>query len=314
MHVASINNNIISVPVLVGAANELCSHRELRTTYCTNRSIKTWAHFFLLKSQTTSGVIQNWIKQKQELLSFCKINEQTFRARCKELIALKLITIHPQSHNITLASFTTAAEIMGIEYNGIINIDYDTTAEGTQIFQYILRCEEIRENKQCQISALHYYAKTNSLLWQHLTLLLTEKGAHAKQLENDAHYFQLQLLALQQVAFRHGSELYKIIMQLRADVNRSVEGIKRAHNYKAAQSVSYMKGRMEAFKIIEVEKKVVYSPKRSHLYIPTSTGQRELTKWLAKRKETAWFLCDNLKPTYKTQKRNEKNEKQKAAA
>jgi len=122
------------VAVLKGAASELVTHRELRNSYKTNRSIKTWATYFLLKSLTTSGHISNWTAQKADLLDYCKMTENCFRARLRELQTLKLITVAKKNRNIELTSFTTAAEILGIEYAGTIKIEYNDKQPGQNIF------------------------------------------------------------------------------------------------------------------------------------------------------------------------------------
>ena len=138
------------VPVLRGASEVLVNHRELRNCYQTNRSIKTWATYFLLKSISIPGVIKCWRSQKDHLLQYCKMTESCFMARLKELKALGLITIS-KGLTITLTSFENAAKILGIEYTGTIKIEYDAKIPGKQVFQYYLMLDEIRCNQNKQI-------------------------------------------------------------------------------------------------------------------------------------------------------------------
>ncbi|MBC7509801.1 MAG: hypothetical protein H7320_13795, partial [Ferruginibacter sp.] len=232
---------------------------------------------------------------------YCKMTETTFRARLRELAALKLVTIKSKPYHLTLVSYEKAAEILGIEYEGLVKLDYDISIDGKQVFQYFIRGEEIRNNQQAQLEALHYRAKKNPLLWQHLMILLAKEGISETQLVNDALMFQVLLLKLQQTSFRYGSELYEVIHTLRADINRSVKTIKKAHNYKAKQSVSYMTARMEDLKIIDKQALIVFSPKRSHIYLNRGDGPRvELSRWIEARQETAWNLPNQITLNYKT--------------
>ena len=322
-------SNITLVPILAGAAEVLVAHRELRGTsiskkkkkltktktvayyekrkegYETNRSIKTWATYFLLKSQTTSGIIQNWTAQKKHLLQFCKATENSFRARLAELQQLKLITI-TKNRSILLTSFETAADILGIAYTGIIKISYNDKLPGQQIFQYFLRAEEMRSNQLKQLNALWYYAGKNPLLKEQLHVLLRDSGSDEKKLRTDMQYFQTQLLTLQQQAFKEGSPLLDLIHTLRADINRSVKCIRDTHTYKSAQSVCYMKKVMRQMEIITVTHVCVESTERSRLYISEAEGsskprRRDAYKYIKSKKQTAWFLTDQVNFRYKSQ-------------
>ena len=307
-------NHIVPVAVLHGAPQELCSHRELRHKYQTNRSIKTWATFFMLKSLTPSGYLKNWQAQKQDLLAFCKMNDGTFRARLAEMQKLNLLTIEGKN-NLALTSYKKAASILGIEYQGTYKIFYDTTLKGTQVFQYILRAEEVRSNQNLQLEALRYNADKNPLLLATLTPLLARQGCNMQKLQTCKHYFQEQLLLLQQQAFREGSAIVSIIHQLRADINRSVQKIKEHHQYKSAQSVSYMKRRMHELAIMTITKKFIVSKERTRLYVPDGTPhKRDGYKWLPHQQATAWVLTDQLQHLYKTEQHAKKTASQSKAA
>lgn len=307
------------VPVLAGAAEELVTHRELRTKYCTNRSIKTWATWFLLKSMTTSGVISTWTdaKQKEKILSYCKCTENSFRARLSEMIKLKLVTL-THTRSLLLTSYENAADILGIVYNGTIKIEYNESLPGQQIFQYFLRAQEIRSNQLKQQEALWYHAGKNPLLKDALIQQLIQMGADRKRLQNDLMYFQFQLLKLQKLVFKEGSPLFDIIHTLRADINRSCNGIKEQHTYKSPQSVSYMKKVMKELKIITVKKESIESPERSRLYVSCSPlgdrgRKRDAYKWIPSKKVTAWVLTDQISINIKIEQKPKQNEKKKAA-
>lgn len=299
------------VAVLAGAAAELVTHRELRTKYKTNRSIKTWSTYFLLKSLTTSGQINNWIKQQDHLLEYCKMTANCFRARLAEMQQLKLATVNKKNRNITLTSFTTAAEILGIEYTGTIKIEYNDKQPGQQIFQYYLAMDEIRCNQNMQLDALNYKAEKNPQLKNVLTAVMVQHGADGARL-TEKKYFQQYLFRIQLHYFKQGSDIYSVISQLRGDIQRSVEGIKRQYGYKAAQSVSYLKSKLKQFGIAAIEKNKVESDVRTRLYVTGEGGKKiEANRYCHKTKRTVLFCCDAIQAKIQI---HETKKKQKATA
>jgi len=304
------------VAVISGACEILVTHRETRNTYQTNRSIKTWATYFLLKSLTASPILKDWTSQKEKILVFCKMTENSFRARLAELQQLKLIILQ-KNRSIKLTSFENAAGILGIDYTGTIKIEYNETLPGKQIFQYYLRAEEIRSNQHKQLKALWYYANKQPLLKDALIQMLKRQlGSDEKQLQKCLTYFQEQLLLLQQNAFKEGSPLLEIIHTFRADINRSVLAIRDHHSYKSAQSVSYMKNVMKKIQLIIVQKVCIESKARARLYIPGEGKRRDAYKYIDARKITAWFLTDQIHFLFKTEQLKSKqndNEKKRAA-
>lgn len=287
------------IKILTGCSAELVSGRTLVNKYETNRTIKTWAHFFLLKSLTSSGIIKAWTKQKTHLLEFTKMNENSFRTRLQEMKLLKLCTISDQ-RTITLTSYENAAEILGIDYTGTHSIEYKKENDANQIFQYQLRGDDIRQNQQDQQTELMRKVNKNPLLKSQLTILMQQSfGVTEKQLRQNS-FFQQKLLQLQIETFKHGSALYDIIHSLRADVNRGVNGMQKAHSCKSASTISYMKKVMANYGLLKIEKKTIDSDAdvRSRKKLP---GGLDGYKWMPRKKTTAWVLCDQLSLTYATQ-------------
>lgn len=288
------------VPVLIGAPEELVTHRELRNKYQTNRHIKTWACWFQLKALTTSNKIQNWYKQLDHLLPFLQMNENTLRRRLCEMIELQLITV--VDGDIYLISYEKAAALLNIPYAGTIKVEYNPTKhEGKQIFQYLLRSEEMRSAQLRQLDALLYHLDQNPLLKKTLHILLVKAGADDQRLYKEPRYYQERLLQLQMQYFKEGSELLDNIMLHRADINRGVKKIQENHAYKATQSASYLKKRLYKLRLIQVEKVCVESKQRSRLYIPDGDTRRDGYKYVAATKRTAWFLTDQINFTYEIQ-------------
>jgi len=306
------------IPVLTGAPEALVAQRELRTKYETNRAIKTWSIFFLLKSLTTSGLIKNYAGQAHELAEFCQCNKKTLIRRIEELQKLGLLKFN--GTNILLSSYIKAASILGINYNRLFRITYNPHEyKGNQIFQHLLRVEEIRNNQQKQLGALILNLEKNPLVTEQLMPLLAKQGCKLYRIRTDAKYLQEQLLKLQQTAFIEGSDFLTEIQRFRADVNRSVNGFKKQHHYKSSQSVSYLKKILQKQKLIDVVKKCIYSKERTRLYVPASDGSRkDGYKWLPRLKKTAWFLTDQItvltSSSIQKEMKNESEEKKQNAA
>lgn len=289
------------VAVLRGAPQLLCAERHLRQKYCTNRDIKYWSTYFLLKSITGSGVIQDWRQQRCFILSYVQMAESTFYRQLATLQELKLLTVD-DNYNIHLASYKDAAAIMGLYYEGLIHIPYNPLKHAAkQIFQYFLRAEDIRHNQHRQLDALIYYLYNNPPLRYTITLALVKMGAVEARLLKDKHYLQERLLALQKAVFRHGSDILETVFSLRADVNRGVRCIQRQHDYKSKSSVSYMKRKLFNLKLCSVKKESVESKCKVRIYVPDEASpgkQRDGYKWLRKKLATLWVLTDQINVSY----------------
>jgi hypothetical protein len=287
------------VPVIIGAEEELVQKRELRNTYHTNRDIKSWACWFLLKALTKSGKIQQWTKQEEHLLHYTQMNLKTFYTRLHEMTTLQLITI--EDSDIHLISYEKAAELLDITYYGTKLVEYDPEKQkGKQVFQYLIRGEEFKAAKERQFDGMHFKLDKNPPLKNTLHVLLVKAGADDQRLYKDRHYFQERLLNLQQQLFKEGSDIQDQVFERRADINRSVASIQKAHSYKAKQSVCYIKHRMLELGLIIIEKKRVESNVRARIIIRDGDTRRDGYKYNTRTKKTIWFLCDQISFTYET--------------
>lgn len=297
------------VPILNGAPQALVAHRELRGQYVTkggegyqtNRSIKTWSTYFLLKALTTSSLICDWTKQKKYILEWCQCNENTFRRHLSELKSLNLCQVF-KNRSIQLVSYEKAAEILDIPFSGTTKIKYSPyDTQGKQVFRFFITAEEFRSEQTKQLEALTYWLNKNLSLKNELHLMLLKFGADDKQLRKP-EYYQQRLLALQMQLFKEGSDILSYVFSRRADINRSVNLIKEHHTYKSKQSVSYLQRRMAKHKVINVQKICVESKVRSRLYIPDGLDKRrDGYKWLDKKGVTAWFLTCQISFNYELQ-------------
>lgn len=307
---------IYNVPVLLGAVEILVAERYLRNKYQTNRDIKYWSTYFLLKALTTSGKIENWRAQRPLLFAWLQMNENTFYSHLRALKEKGLLTVDKQ-FNITLVSYKDAAGILDIIYGGTATVPYNPIKNaGNQIFQYIIRAEEIVAAKDRQLNALMYYLDQNPPLRNDLITLMRHHGANEERLLNDVLYFQERLLKLQMQLFRHGSEILEYVFSRRADINRGVRAIQKAHCYVSHRSVSYLKRRMKELKLIEVQKICVESKKRCRIYVPApgEKKSRDGYKWIAGSGKTAWFLTDQIIVNYEKDEKNPERVRKKEAA
>lgn len=317
-------NKIYSVPILIGAPASLVSCRELRghccskkpktekakprnqsagTGYHTNREIKIWSFYFLLKAVTTSSCIHNWREEKQMLLTWTQMEERSFYRYLKFLEEKKLATVD-KFHSIRLVSYQDAAHILDIVYSGTYTVEFNPYKyNGKQTFQHFLRAEEIEDRKNEQLTGMMNKLDKNPALKVDIILMLVRLGASEERLKNDSVYFQQRLLKCQQWLFKTGSDVLSYIYTRRADINRSVKKISDDHCYRSSSSVSYMKRIMEKHGIITIDKIKVVSQVRSRLYISSDGGkQKDAYKWFRDQKQTALILCDQINKTYEVKK------------
>lgn len=319
--VININDYPQQVPVLIGAPSALVPERKLCGKYVKKRSegyqvnaaIKTWSIFFLLKSLTTSGKIKYWTRQQHRLLTWCQCNENTFRRQLTAMQSLQLCTID-DDRCISLVSYEKAAAILGIEYTGTYNVQFNPFKyEGKQSFRFILTAEEFRSEQQRQLEALTFYLNKNPSLKNDLHHMLVKFGADNRQLQNPA-YYQQRLLQLQMHLFREGSDILTIVFSRRADINRGVECIRQHHTYKSKSSVSYLKRKMHQCNVIAVMKVCTESKVRSRLYYKDGEVRKDSYKWIDRKKQTAWFLTDQVTFNYHADVPEKKKETTRRAA
>lgn len=289
---------LIGAPeVLVGLREYCGKHLKKRAEgYFTNREIKTWAAWFLLRSLTKACKIQQWRRQSAHLTAWLQMCEGTLWNRLKEMERMGLVEL--RGSDIYLASYLKAARILGITYQGQTKIPYNHERNsGNQIFQYYIRAEEFRSAQEKQLNTLMYYLNKdeNASDLSELKWKLKDSGADGRRLDEDPAYLQACLLDLQLRAFREASEILPKVAKHRPDINRGVERIQRDHNYKAASCVSYMKRRMVHLGIILVQKRYAESYRRARLWVPDGPGKdREGYKYRKAAKSTLLFLTDQI--------------------
>lgn len=292
-----------------GAVEALVCGREIRVKYETNRTIKTWSAFFILKALTTAGKIGDWQQQAEHLEAVLQCNHNTLRQRLSEMKALKLIKFTDSTNrkkNIHFASWQTASAILNIpEYGTFEEIEYcPASQKGCQVFAHLVRVREIQNATVRQLDGLMYHINKNPLLRDALTIEIDREYGIAPK---SGVEFQQQLLKLQKQSFEKGSATYDIIHQRRADINRSVFSIQAHHAYKGLASVSYMKTKLKKLGLVTVTHTVIESKERNRLHYNTGIqgvgklGQKDGYKYNKRSKSTLMVLCDDIKPVKKTE-------------
>lgn len=318
-------DKLYQVKILKGAPDALVSCRELRGHYCTkpgqkgyetNREIKIWSVFFLLKAMTTAPFITNWRKQRPLLFTWLQMDEKTFYSFLTQLKKKNLITVD-RMFNIHLASWEQAAHILDCFDSSLLTIPFNPYKhEGKQVFQHFLRSEEILSNQTLQHDTLMDKLDKNSSLRDDLLLLMSRQGADRQRLSEDRVYYRERLLQLQLRLFKEGSDLLDYSFTFRADINRGVKKIKEHHKYKSAQSVSYMKRRLAKHGIITIKKVKIVSEARARIYIPHEEKEnsfRDGYKWFKDQKQTALILSDQITLNYERPKRMQREPVKRAA-
>lgn len=323
--IKKISKYPVSVPIIKGAPPALVSRRHLRTKYHTNQEIKYWASFFLLKSLTTASLIQNWVGQKDYLLTWLQMNENTFRKCLKWMKENELAVVDKLTYNIRLCSYEAAAGVLGIEYEGTYNVTFDPEKhKAKQSFQYLLRTEEFEFEKNRQLTALMSKIDKNPSLKEDLLYYLIQFGADYERLHADPAYYAQRLLLMQVRMFQSGSDIFEYIMsKVRADLNRSAKLIKSHHGYRSCQSVAYMKRKMLSTGFATIGRYSITSKTRMRFYFPAQAdtpkhkvrdGMQEGYKWLKGMKQPMWVLTDQIARAYKADPLLEKSKNLKNAA
>lgn len=302
LSLGDIQNKLYQIKALRDADEAACAKREVCGKYLTKREEgyrvnilkKPYSDYCLLKAMSPgASLIQHWRTQTPLLCRWLQLSKRTLETHLKKLAQLGFIKL---SRHIELATWPDAAKILDIEFNGLKTIKYNPLQnEGKQVFQYLITLEEIKSAQDRQLGGFINKLNKNLSDREALHKQLIQAGADEQQLYKDAQYFQERCLRLYMRAFREGSEILTVFTEHRPDINRGVKCIQKHHDYKSAQSVSYLKHRMASLGIISIKKLSVTSENRSRLYVPDENGrQRDGYKWLKKAKITALFLTDQI--------------------
>ncbi len=284
-------NKPLTIKIPIALAESVIWQRKLVCQYETNKVIRAIDTWLCLKSLTTTGVIQFYCNQKNELLQLCKISKASLYTRLHYLQNEKLITWNKRSGTIKLCSYEKLADHYNYTHTSFININYDIT-DNRKICQFLFSIE-IESNQKRQTEALYNSINKNPETKNTLITLMQQYGADRTRL-SEPEYFRKTLWLMQRESFKRGTsgtDIYEVLHSFRADNNRSVhKGLKHAWNCKSPSTVSDIKrGLVKAF-IITVEHVKITSRVRSR-----KKKDEGFVLWLDYKKQTKWFCCDQVK-------------------
>lgn len=266
----------------VELARYAVAQRNLVSKYQVNQFIKCIDTWLLLKQVTRSGKIQQWNRQKNDLLKLCKCSENIFRLRLKQL--QKLNFLHYDKNNIQIASYETIENNLLIDTAKKFEIVYDLT--NTQRLQEWIIAAEIQDNQERQDYMILKRVNKNPHINMQLTAAMLKDGANATRL-NDGRYFLSQMKALYLSDFVAASEIHDTLIDVRPDNNRGVKAIGKAWNTKHAMTVSYWKKILAAAGIIDISKLMIQSCDRTR-------NKNCKVIWNKKDKQTVLVLADQI--------------------
>jgi len=214
----------------------------------------TW---LVLKAITRSGYIQDWNKQKAEILQLCKCSETIFRLRLRWLSKKNFLCLEGKS--IRISAYNTVAKILNIDLNKKFIIQYDSTSK--QRVQEWLIATEITDNQQRQDYMILKRVNKNPHFNMQLTAAMIKDGADCNQLA-DADYFLHHMRSLYLADFVVASDIHDLLIDVRPDNNRGIKAMKKAWNTRATQTVCYWKKILSSVGIIDIQKRKIQSCER----------------------------------------------------
>ena len=271
----------ISIPVEL--ARLATTQRTLANKYQVNNFIRCIDTWLVLKAITRSGIIQDWNKQKKELLQLCKVSETIFRSRLSWLHKKNFLCYDKK--NIRIASFDSLAKILEIDLSKKYSFPYKI--DNKQRVQEWIIATEIQDNQQRQDYMILKRVNKNPEFKMQLTIAMINDGADRARLNKEPEYFLSRMKSLYIADFIQASDIHELLIDVRPDNNRGVKGMQRSWNTKSAQTVSYWKKILQSVGIIDISKFQVQSCERVR-----NINCKVI--WLKKDKETLLVLPDQL--------------------
>ena len=260
----------------------ILSLRKLVNKYETNQAMRAFDTWIVLKNLSSPSLIQNWNKQKSDLLSWCKCSETIFRHRLKLLREMQLIQY--DRNKIVVCSWKALAKKFAVNIEKKLTIQYRKD-DNKKIYQWLVAAE-IESNKDRQDNAIARKLSANPETKMIFDGALIQAGADHKRL-NDLQYYLKWLRILYKSDFIQASMAHDELIAVRPDNNRSVKGIASAWQCKAAQTASYWKKVLVRAKIIDVSKVQIKSQERVR-------NKDCNVLWLRSEKQTLLCLCDQI--------------------
>lgn len=269
---------IIRLKILEGLSRMIVSDRHLRASYKTNRAVKYYGFYCILKSMTTSGLVRDYVNQLTHICEITKRSRSTFYSYLNECIKLGLI--EKVGDNLRLTSWDTLVERFALRERKFTEFNYDTTRKD-QTPEYFLISAEISENQQYQVKSVMLRIGQNPQI-KHFITKEQSPAETVKSLQN----MQVQTF----FDGCGGSEImYSIIHSFNADTQRTVPKLRKAFNLKSNRSVAYLKRQLSERGFAEVTQRFLKSSVRMR-----KDKNIYCTGWDRKLGQSTWHLPDMI--------------------
>lgn len=269
---------IIQLKIPIGISRLLVQERTLRVKYQTNRQIKYYGFFCILKSTTTSGLIQNYLKQIDFLCSITKRSKSSFYNYINACIKLGLLV--KEGNSLRLKNWTSILAQFNLKDKAFLEYEYDIDNK-EQTPEYFMMIAEIRENQSYQVNSIIKEIQQNPQLKD----LLNEKKVN-EQTALKLHRMQVQTF----INGCGGSErIYSIIHCINADFQRNASKLRKDFNFKSHLSVAYMKYQLVKRGLAQIQRRFICSESRMR-----KNRNQYFTGWDEVLKVSTWQLPDEI--------------------
>jgi len=289
-----MSNLAIKYPL--GIEPLLMQHRKLVNRYTTNRMLRIYGSYCILKAHTTSGVIQDWHGQQKLLLQLLKCTRNTLPVLIADLVKNNLVTVNDGS--IILNNWIDTSAALGLtDELQFQQVNIDLT-DRNQTPQYLFYTTEIAANQLKQIGALQKrISKTPGLkseisdaISQVLPYSITEL-----QLLSFSKFLEVWLQA-QVIAFGSGATCLPVLHCLRPDINRTLRSLTVAWRMKDGRTAAYVKRKLKQLGMASI------THREPVLAASKEVRARKLCKEYADGFNKAtqlpvWYMADQIKIT-----------------
>lgn len=262
------------VPIHPDLLGEIVQARQLNTRYETNKKIKFVAAYYVLKSLTTSGVIQDHHAKKFELMQALGcVSDKTFYKILHHCEKLGYLNVTQDS--IVLTGYKNFMDLFDSYYSTMVKLRFDPV---TQKFHHVMEAAylQLRERERGKVFENKFKAIPELMEELKTVISADDRGNYGNALQ------QLQL-----AAFKYGHEKLKSIFALNPFTTCNSKTMRSMFNFKSEQSVAYLKIKLQRNKLVTVRQQRIPSQtmqRVKHLYI----------EWDAKTKQTILIMPDKL--------------------
>ena len=257
--------------------HQVIATRTKNDFYQTNKLIKTVGAYYVLKSLTTSGIIQDYHKNIDKLCSYLNCSVPTFYKlirNCERSNYLKR-----SQGNLILASYSGFVETFDCILTRFTTVKYNYQE---QKYTHTLEAAFLQLKERERSKTFESKFKANKDLVQDLsTVINPDKNGN----------YQTALEAMQKWAFNKGHDKMYSIFYLNPFPSVNSKTMCAMFGFKSEQSIAYLKTKLTKSKLITVKKEQIPNT----IHIPVKLRPKHLfTSWNAKNKQVNWVLPDRL--------------------